>query len=721
MKKFIIKLLIRFFFRVEVKGLENWKNMGQGVLIAPNYVSYIDPLLLALFLPESVPFAIERRLSQKRFVKYFLTLAETHILDSDSPITLKYFLNLLKTGGRCVIFPELQPTTTGNPMKVSAGVAAIAIHTGAKVLPIHIEGTEHTHFSHLAHKKWPRFFTRVKITILPAQDLQLASDLDDTDEPKRKSRIEYAKAGRALEKLMDNAALVARCRHKPTWDVLLDSRATFGGSTRLYCDAGSRPITYNGFITRILLFEYLLKKLDIKEKYVGVLLPTSVAGAVTIFALQKMKKVPAMLNFSQGVKQLKNCLKIGGIKTVITSRKFVTVGKLDHLVQAAEESGCQIIYLEEKASMITTWQKLCKAVKTHFVHARKASAKLLQETEEPAYLLFTSGSEGLPKGVVLSYKNINTNAFQTITRVDFYRTDRALCVLPIFHSFGLCGIYFPLLLGFIAYFYPNPLQYKTIASLCYDERITILFATDTFLAGYGKAASDNYDFATMRIVVQGGEKTKATTQSIWMERFNLRIIEGYGVTECSPIVANNYYAHHKTGTVGLLVEGLEYRLEPVEGVEEGGRLWLKGPSIMKGYMRATASGVIEPLADGWYDTGDIVKLDEMGYVTVLGRAKRFAKLGGEMVSLPAIEEALQTIYPDKTFAVVAQPVGEKEILVAVTTDSTLQSQEVKASLSALGLAEIAIPKKVIYMEQLPLLGNGKTDYPTLTELLGASC
>ncbi|MDO4218752.1 MAG: AMP-binding protein [Synergistaceae bacterium] len=717
MKRFLTKLIIRFFFRVKIKGIENWKNMGDGVLIAPNYVSFIDPLLLALFLPEPVPFAVERRLAQKRYVKYFLPLAETHILDADSPITLKYFFNLLKNGGRCVIFPELQPTTTGNPMKVSAGVAAIALHTGARVLPIHIEGTERTHFSRLTHKKWPRLFTHVEITILPVQDLRLQLDGNDIDEQQRKSRIKYAKAGRALERIMDNAALVARRRHKPTWDVLLDSRATYGGKTELYCDVGSEPITYNGFITRVLLFEYLIKKVKIKEQYVGVLLPTSVAGAVTIFALQKMKKVPAMLNFSQGVKQLKNCLKIGGIKTVITSRKFVTIGKLEHLTNAAEEAGCKIVYLENEAHLITAWQKLCKALKTYFVSARKASTKLLQETENPAYLLFTSGSEGLPKGVVLSYKNINTNAYQTVTRVDFYRTDRALCVLPIFHSFGLCGIYFPMVLGFMAYFYPTPLQYKTIASLCYDERITILFATDTFLAGYGKAASDNYDFATMRIVVQGGEKTKASTQNLWMERFNIRITEGYGVTECSPIVAHNYYAHHKTGTVGPIVEGLEYRLEPIEGVAEGGRLWLKGDSIMKGYMRATAPGVIEPLKDGWYDTGDIVKIDDLGYVTVLGRAKRFAKLGGEMVSLPSIEEALQTIYPDKVFAVVAQTIGEKEVIVAVTTDSNLKCQEVKNALSEIGMAEIAIPKKLVYMTELPLLGNGKTDYPSLMEKL----
>ena len=318
---------------------------------------------------------------------------------------------------------------------------------------------------------------------------------------------------------------------------------------------------------------------------------------------------------------------------------------------------------------------------------------------------------------MLSYKNLNTNHAQMFTRVDFYRSDRVLNAMPIFHSFGLCGVFMPVSLGFFVYLYPSPLHYKTIASICYDERITLLFATDTFLAGYAKAAGDNYDYATMRLLIQGGEKLKASTQQIWFERFDTRITEGYGVTEAAPVVANNYFAHHKSGTVGTIVAGLRYRLEPVDGVSDGGRLWLKGDNIMLGYLRITNPGVLEPVKDGWYDTGDIVHIDDEGYVTILGRAKRFAKIGGEMISLASVEEAMFELWPDDQHAVTMMHGANRETLTAVTTRSGLKREELRQRLSAIGMAEIAIPRKLLYMENIPQLGNGKTSYAELDELL----
>ena len=303
-------------------------------------------------------------------------------------------------------------------------------------------------------------------------------------------------------------------------------------------------------------------------------------------------------------------------------------------------------------------------------------------------------------------------------RVDFYRSDRVLNIMPIFHSFGLCGIFMPVALGLFVSLYPSPLHYKTISTLCYDERITILFATDTFLCGFAKAAQDNYDFATMRLLVQGGEKLKPSTQKTWFERFNIRITEAYGVTEASPVVANNYYAHHKTGTVGLIVSGLEYRLEAIEGVHQGGRLWLKGDNIMLGYYKITNPGVLEPLKDGWYDTGDIVDIDDEGYVKIIGRAKRFAKIAGEMISLAAVEELIYEIWPDDKHAVVMLSGGPRgETLGLVTTRIELKRDEVRQKLSDMEIAEISMPKKVLILEDIPTLPTGKINYVSLEEFL----
>jgi acyl-[acyl-carrier-protein]-phospholipid O-acyltransferase/long-chain-fatty-acid--[acyl-carrier-protein] ligase len=703
----IVKFFLNLFFRIEIKGWENWEKAGDGVLIAPNYVSFIDPLILAVFLPEKVPFAIERRLTKKKFIGLFLPLVETHILDADAPLTLKYFLNHLKNGGKCVIFPELQPTTIGNPMKVSQGVAMIADHTKAKILPINITGTELTPFSRIQHKPGLRFFAKVTINILPATKIVLPDDLSG---PKRASA-----AGRALEKIMDEASLASRTKNKKFFDVLLDARKQYGGKFRIFCDHGQRPITYNGLITRILLIEDVLKTAGMEGDNVGVLLPTSIGGAVTIYALQKMGKVPAMLNFSLGGRSLVNCCRTACVKTVITSRKFVELGKFEALIAAVEEAGLRVIWLEDHASSITKFKKVSAALKTIFM--RSAPVKE-GETDKPAIILFTSGSEGAPKGVVLSYKNLLVNHAQMYTRVDFYRSDRILNTMPIFHSFGLCGVFMPVTLGIFVYFYPSPLHYKTISTICYDERITFLFATDTFLGGYAKAASDNYDFATIRMLVQGGEKLRHSTQEIWFERFSIRITEGYGVTEASPVVANNYYAHHRSGTVGQFVAGIEYRIEPVEGVHEGGRLWIKGPNVMLGYLRSTNPGVIDPPKDGWHDTGDIVSVDEDGFVRILGRAKRFAKIGGEMISLAAVEEVLSEVWPEDKHAVVMIKGGPRgETLSLVTSKPELKRDELRQTLSDLGVAEIAVPKKILTMENIPLLSTGKIDYVSLEEIL----
>lgn len=707
MRLMIVKFFLNLFFRIEIKGWENWEKAGDGVLIAPNYVSFIDPLILAVFLPEKVPFAIERRLTKKRFIGLFLPLAETHILDADAPLTLKFFLSLLKNGGRCVIFPELQPTTIGNPMKVSQGVAMIADHTKAKILPININGTELTPFSRIQHKPGLRFFSKVTITILPATKINIPDSLSG---PKR-----AAAAGRALEKIMDEASLAARVREKPFFDVLLDARKQYGGKFRIFCDHGQRPVTYNGFITRVLLIEDALKGAEMEGENIGVLLPTSLGGVITMYALQKMGKIPAMLNFSLGGRSLVNCCRTACVKTVITSRKFIDIGKFEALISAVEEDGMRVVWLEDFAPSITKFKKISAAVKTIFIRSNPVKEG---ETDKPAVILFTSGSEGAPKGVVLSYRNLHTNHAQMYTRVDFYRSDRILNTMPIFHSFGLCGVFMPVTLGIFVYFYPSPLHYKTISTICYDERITFLFATDTFLGGYAKAASDNYDFATIRMLVQGGEKLKHSTQELWFERFSIRITEGYGVTEASPVIANNYYAHHRSGTVGQFVAGIEYRIEPVEGVHEGGRLWIKGPNVMLGYLRSTNPGVIEPPKDGWYDTGDIVSVDEDGFVRILGRAKRFAKIGGEMISLAAVEEVLAEVWPEDKHAVVMIKGGPRgETLSLVTSRPDLKRDELRQTLSELGMAEIAIPKKMIFMEDIPLLSTGKIDYVSLEDIL----
>jgi len=319
---------------------------------------------------------------------------------------------------------------------------------------------------------------------------------------------------------------------------------------------------------------------------------------------------------------------------------------------------------------------------------------------------------------VLSHKNIQANRFQLSACVDFTSVDIVFNALPLFHSFGLTGgMLLPVLSGLKVFLYPSPLHYRIIPELSYDTNATILFGTDTFLSGYAKLAHP-YDFYSIRYVFSGAEKLKEETRKLWSEKFGVRIFEGYGTTETSPVIATNTPMHNRPGTVGRLLPAIHYKLEEVAGITEGQRLLVKGPNIMLGYLRAENPGVIDPPPAGWYDTGDIVSIDNDGYLKILGRAKRFAKIGGEMISLPAVENYLNQLWPTFQHAVISIPDAKKgEQLVLVTTNPQAAREEILTFAKANSIPEIMIPKKIITLDKLPLLGTGKTDYVAITKLV----
>jgi acyl-[acyl-carrier-protein]-phospholipid O-acyltransferase/long-chain-fatty-acid--[acyl-carrier-protein] ligase len=306
---------------------------------------------------------------------------------------------------------------------------------------------------------------------------------------------------------------------------------------------------------------------------------------------------------------------------------------------------------------------------------------------------------------------------QAAARIGFSAQDIVFNVLPMFHAFGLLGgTLLPILSGVYSFFYPSPLHYKIVPELCYDTNATVLFGTDTFLMGYARNANP-YDFFSLRLIVAGAERVKPETREIWMEKFGHRILEGYGATECSPVLALNTPMHHRSGSVGRLMDRIDYRLEPVEGIASGGRLHVKGPNIMLGYLRADNPGVIEAPLEGWYDTGDIVEIDEHRFVTILGRAKRFSKIAGEMVSLTAVETKLKEAFPGESFAVIAIPDEKKgEQLIMFTSISQPDRKEISDGLKSRGASDLMVPKVLVHLKEIPLLGSGKTDYVTLTRV-----
>jgi acyl-[acyl-carrier-protein]-phospholipid O-acyltransferase/long-chain-fatty-acid--[acyl-carrier-protein] ligase len=422
-----------------------------------------------------------------------------------------------------------------------------------------------------------------------------------------------------------------------------------------------------------------------------------------MLALMSAGRVPAMINFTAGAANILAACRAAQLDTIVTAKSFVEKGRLENLVAALEQK-VRIVYLEDIRATVGFADKLRGLFAAGKPLIRRAP-------DDWAAILFTSGSEGVPKGVVLSHRNMLANMAQATARIDFGREDKVFNVLPVFHSFGLTiGVVLPLCAGLPVYLYPSPLHYRNVPELIYGVSATIVFGTDTFLNGYARAAHA-YDFRSVRYIMAAAEPVKESTRQIYLEKFGVRILEGYGVTETAPALALNTPMYNKFGSVGRLLPGMTARLEKVEGVEEGGRLYVRGPNVMLGYLRAENPGALEPPPEGWHDTGDIVTIDPQGFITIKGRAKRFAKVGGEMISLAAIEMLASELWPNALVSVATVPDARKgERLILVADKSGATRQEFQAYAKRKHASDLMIPGEVIPLDKLPVLGSGKVDH-----------
>jgi len=695
-------LLFRAAFRVEVRGMENLPPAGTRMLIAPNHVSLIDGPLLHATLPIDASFAVDTGIAQAWWAKPFLKMIRHITVDPTKPLGARDLIKLVAASEPVVIFPEGRITVSGSLMKVYDGTAMIADKADAVVVPVRIEGAQRSYLSYLKNGEIKRaLFPKVTISILPPVKLSIDTAL--------KGKIRRNAAGAALQDVMIDAMV---------GNAMLD-QTLFQGLAHAYRDRDTgKPIVEDALGTKltyrklILGAQVLSRKLESGTQVgenVGVLLPNSAGVAVVFMALQTIGRVPAMLNFSAGPVNVLAAMKAAQVKIVLTSKAFIEKGKLDKLI-AAIAAEARIVYLEDVRGTIGL------ADKVHGLLARGAP-RVARNATHPAVILFTSGSEGTPKGVVLSHRNILANAAQALARVDANANDKVFNVLPVFHSFGLTGgMMMPLLAGIPIFMYPSPLHYRIVPELIYQTGATILFGTDTFLTGYARSAHA-YDFRTLRLVLAGAEAVKDRTRQVYMERYGIRILEGYGVTETAPVLAMNTPMANRPGTVGRLSPLMEYRLDPVPGIEEGGRLSVRGPNVMLGYLRAENPGVLEALPEGWHDTGDIVTIDAQGFIAIKGRAKRFAKIAGEMVSLSAVEAMAAVLWPQAISVAVAIPDQRKgERIVLLTTQKDADRAAMQRQAKIVGASELAVAAAVQVVDKVPLLGSGKTDYVGATAM-----
>ena len=708
--KWAIRLILRALYRVEVTGMEHMPKPGERAVVVVNHLSLLDGVLLGAFLPGKPTFAINTHIAKAWWVKPFLGLFEAFPVDPTNPMAAKAMVKAVREGRTLVIFPEGRITRTGALMKVFDGPGMVADTADAPIIPLRLDGPQRTPFSYMKGKVRQKWLPKITLTVLPPRRFAIEGDMS--------ARQRRAIAGRRLYDEMSGMIFDTSDTERTLFEALCDARLIHGGKALVVEDVKREPLSYDRLLIGASLLGKRLAQGTAQGEAVGLLMPNVNAVAAAFFALQMHGRVPAMLNFTVGAANLRSACTTGGIKTVVTSRAFVEQGKLEDVIAALEGDGRRIVWLEDLGATIGGGEKLWALLTRFRIAARHR--KLGVSPDAPAVILFTSGSEGVPKGVVLTHRNLLANCAQLAARIDFNSSDVVLNALPVFHSFGLTGgTLLPLLNGIKVVLYPSPLHYRIVPALAYDANATILFGTDTFLSGYARMAH-SYDFYSLRYIFAGAEKVRDETRRAYADKFGLRIMEGYGATEAAPVIAVNTPMHYQAGTVGRLLPGIEARLDAVPGIDEGGRLYIRGPNVMAGYLLAAEPGVLHPPTGGWHDTGDIVTIDESGFVTIRGRAKRFAKIGGEMVSLPAVENYAAVVWPGAMHAVVTRPDPRKgEQLVLFTNSREANTKDLQAWAKANGVTELALPKEIRFVDELPVLGTGKLDYPALEALAGA--
>ena len=699
----ILRNLCRVLFRIRCSGGIQQPANGR-LLVVANHESFLDGLLLGLFLPIDPVFVVHTGVARNRFFRMVLCLVDYLAVDPTSPMAMKKVVRLIEEGRPVVIFPEGRITTTGSLMKVYDGPAFIAAKTGATILPVRLDGPSRSYFSRLSGKYPKRLFPRIQVTILPPTAIAMPVA------PSAKLRRRMA--GEAMRKIMQTMAFSAR-PPQTLFAALCDAAALFGKRRRVVEDIKQIEYSYADVLRMALMLSRLVERVTVPGERAGLLLPNMTATLGLLIGLTARNRVPAMLNYTAGTEAMLAACQAAEVRTIITSRAFVEQAKLGD--KLAQLSRINMLYLEDLSAAVTLRDKLWL---TLWAMPRRRQFNLGRNPESPAVILFTSGSEGMPKGVVLSHRALLANIAQIRAVIDFSVDDKVLNALPVFHSFGLtAGSLLPLLTGANLFLYPTPLHYRVIPELAYDRNCTVLFGTSTFLGNYARMAHP-YDFYRLRYVVAGAEKLADAVRNLWFEKFGLRIFEGYGATETAPVLAVNTPMAYRSGTVGNLLPGIEAQTVAVPGIEHGGILHVRGPNLMTGYLRADNPGVIQPptseLGEGWYNTGDVVEIDGEGFVRIKGRVKRFAKIAGEMISLEVVEKLAAATSPDQTHAVTTQPDQTKgEALVLFTTDSTLAREQLAAQARTMGIPELAVPRKIEHLDPLPLMGTGKVDYVRL--------
>lgn len=707
--RFTLWMLTHTVYKIRIIGQEHVPFRGPALLVC-NHISFVDALLVGACIQRFIRFVVFKSYYEMPPLHWLFRLMKAIPVAGGNRKEVLQFIERareeLRQGHVVCIFAEGAISRTGNLLPFKRGFERIMDGLDVPVIPVHLDRLWGSIFSFKKGRffwKWPErlphpvtvSFGKLLPSTTTAQEVRLAiTELGSV-------AINYRRTRRDLLHLRF---------------IKMAKRRWF---SLAMADSSGKELSYGKALAGGLLLARWIKNKFPEDWMIGVMLPSSVGGALANIGLLLAGKVPVNLNFTAGQEATTSAVRQCGIKTILTSRLFLTKAKLEETED--------MIFLEEAMKQITPFQKVWAALAALLIPARLLQAlhQGKQRPEDLATVIFSSGSTGIPKGAMLSHHNIlsNIEGFAQVFWVD--RTDRVMGVLPFFHSFGFTGtLWFPLLTGIGVVYHTNPLDAKTIGEMVFKYQATILISTPTFYAAYLRKCSVE-EFSSLRLAVVGAEKLRDPIAKAFKEKYSQDLLEGYGCTEMAPVVAVNVHdvehgdvrqIGHKPGTVGHPIPGVVAKVvdrDTGESLPYGqeGLLLVRGPNCMLGYL-GQPEKTAEVLRDGWYVTGDIASMDDDGFVKITDRLSRFSKIGGEMVPHLRVEEAMNQILGDESCVVTAIPDEQKcERLVAFYTNKEITAADLRDRLCETDLPRLWIPKEenFYYIEAIPTLGTGKVD------------
>src|SRR3989454_4138562 len=721
----LLRLLLWFathtLYRIDVQGREYVPVRG-GALLVPNHASMVDACLMIASTDRPIRFLMVKDSYEHPVIKPFAKILRVIPISSQQRPremihSLREAAQVLRDGELICIFPEGQMTRIGQMLPFRRGMERILKGVDAPIIPVHIDGVWGSIFSFFGG----RFLWKLPRKIPYPVRVTFGKPLSPT--------ATSQEARQAVQEL-GVEAFAHRKRHMTTLPRSFLQTVRRHPFRFALADGRNPQVRYFDALVKTIFLARRLRSRWRGQEMVGILLPPSIPGALVNLAALLMGKVPVNLNYTSSNESLAACAQPCKLQTVVTSRQFL---ERVHVQPPAEA-----IFLEDLAANPRVAERACALLASCLLPARGietfVGAERRARLDDVATIIFSSGSTGDPKGVILTHYNIASNVEQLNQVVMLNSTDRILGILPFFHSFGFTGtLCLPVALGLGVIYHPNPLESRAIGALVAQYAITLLLATPTFLNTYTRRCAPE-DFGSLRFVMAGAEKLPERIAQAFEDHFGIRPLEGYGCTECSPVVALNTLDFRaasfrqvgaKRGSIGHPLPGMSVRIvDPATGrpvpVSEPGLLLVRGPNVMQGYLQQPEK-TAEVLQDGWYNTGDIARMDEDGFIRITDRLSRFSKVGGEMVPHIKVEEKLQELMDasEQVFAVTAIPdekKGERLVVFHTLADKELRECLEKLAKSDLPALWRPRPDQFLSIPALPYLGTGKLDLRRLREL-----